>query len=461
MKKIKRYLYLLKRNKNLRILSVVVLALLIVLITLFVKVITKRTSDIIIFDTDRLIPVEKSNKYGFINNKGKLVIDYKYDEVSNFYNGYTIVYKKDNKSNERYILIDENGKEIVYAENSADIKYYETQNCYVINNKLFDNNIDSLTDDDVKIVEQEYEKYFSYKTDSEAGIIDNKGKIIYKYEYQKGENSVYFSISELDDKTKEDLYLVINIENKKYGIINLLENKEIVKPTKKYITALTNNVFEYSNQNNYETEKYIYVKDNEILYEASASEYSKMEMENIDKNILTMKLKGNSEYKYYDLEEKKFLNDKPNLESKIINNLLENYEINECSTGFGILDSEGETVLPCEYQRIEKIGKEIFEYISDMKNKKLFVVKKDDKYGIINIRNNKYVLEPIYEEMDIPVNRSPFIKVMKDKEYKMINLINMDEMKIKSDDKINYYTNYFIINSKTYYNYKMDKIFEM
>src|SRR5574344_196712 len=103
MKKIKRYLYLLKRNKNLRILSVVVLALLIVLITLFVKVITKRTSDIIIFDTDRLIPVEKSNKYGFINNKGKLVIDYKYDEVSNFYNGYTIVYKKDNKSNERYI----------------------------------------------------------------------------------------------------------------------------------------------------------------------------------------------------------------------------------------------------------------------------------------------------------------------------------------------------------------------
>jgi hypothetical protein len=58
--------------------------------------------------SDGLVSVKKNGKYGFVNNKGRTVIDFEYDEAGRFVKGFAVV-----KKNNEYSLIDSLGNIIL------------------------------------------------------------------------------------------------------------------------------------------------------------------------------------------------------------------------------------------------------------------------------------------------------------------------------------------------------------
>ena len=55
-----------------------------------------------------LHPYSKNEKWGYINNEGKIAVPLQYEQAYRFYNGFASV-----KLNEKYGLIDETGKVII------------------------------------------------------------------------------------------------------------------------------------------------------------------------------------------------------------------------------------------------------------------------------------------------------------------------------------------------------------
>lgn len=62
----------------------------------------------------RAIIMTENGKWGFIDNKGKIVVEPKYDGVTGYSEGYAIAWKDIDKENEKkdYFIVDKNGKEI-------------------------------------------------------------------------------------------------------------------------------------------------------------------------------------------------------------------------------------------------------------------------------------------------------------------------------------------------------------
>ena len=76
---------------------------------------------------------------------------------------------------------------------------------------------------------------------TECGIINNKGKKVYSYKFKDSEEFFSCTISEADERLGEQ-YAKINVDNKKYAIINLKNGKIVYDFTEDSILVDNDNI---------------------------------------------------------------------------------------------------------------------------------------------------------------------------------------------------------------------------
>lgn len=411
------------------------------------------------FDEDKLILIKEEDKYGYISSKGKKVIDFKYKKASTFNGKYALV----SEDGSEYYIIDKNGKAMIEPTDSYNIEYVSEADAWIIDDCLYNSNLKKITSDEVEVEHIGYDYFaFSEKDGTNAGIIKSDGKQTYSYKLSS--TSEYFNadVSEVDDSLKEH-YCRINIENEKYGIVNCDNGKVIVEISENYIYDDDDNIFRLykgiDTSNSSSFDKSIYIENNKIAYEAKNAT---MEFYNIESKILEIENRESYDEEYYDLKNKKMLDERPSYTSSTDTlEVLTGYTKYSCSSGYGIMKDK-EVILECGYSKIDTLPIDIYSYVEQKTKKQLILAKKDEKVMIINLKNGKVINSFDYTYVDTDSD-SIFMEIEQDDDKVVVyNLLTGKSKEFSNVDDCEMYSNYFIIeqdDTKLYYNTSFKEIY--
>ena len=167
--------------------------------------------------SDGLVGVHNGKKWGYIDSTGKLIIPYKYDEVSEFCGGVALVYVLDRKNydNDRMGCVDKTGKEIiptiyyrlVYTCGTGDS--YSPIGTFLAKSKTGEGVLSHFGNIRIPLIYniKEYihhgiSSFFIVQKDGKFGTIDDMGKMIIPFKYDKIEDygSRGFLIVKLKEK---------------------------------------------------------------------------------------------------------------------------------------------------------------------------------------------------------------------------------------------------------------------
>ena len=385
-----------------------------------------------------MLVVKQGDNLGVININGKIVIDIEYASITadNYYNketkykasGFIVSQKKEDGY--KYGYINYKGKKILdtdYTEIERVTEIQEDNNVYLV--AIKDGQV-GLLKNKKQVLEHEYEEisYNSYndifiiQRNGKQGVVSREGKIKVPIEYDNillggiyinAEKDGEYYVLDQDGKRIEntDILSKIPTENGEYYIISTKD--EVYKITDKndnvvidkgytYIEEIDNNHFIVASGRkngiiNMEGKALVELQYSSIfkiegteLLQANISSNNTVSL--IDKNMnivatmegATVKVKDNivmvyssEEYRYFDLTGKEITNKEvyPN------NNLF----AKEIDGKWGFEDKNGELKVQNEYEMVTEFNKYGFAG-----------VKKDDKWGVVDSEGN-IVQEPIYE----------------------------------------------------------------
>lgn len=458
----------LKQNvkKLLPIIISSIVILIIIITTLFFTLGYKNDEKIIglTFDSNKPIPVKQNELYGYISaSNGKEIIPAKYTLANPFYGDYAIVELKED-SNTKYCIIDKKGN--IKLSSLSSIKYISEYGLYIVDNTLYNENFKSLTDDNVKVSYKGlgYSSYIKYDKNNKAiegGVLNNSGKKVYSYKFKDSEEFFSCTISEADERLEEE-YAKVNVDNKKYAIINLKNGKVVYDYTEKSILVDDDNIFTISSDDNQDS--IICVAKNKIAYETSNNiEISYYDIENKILQIYDATQDYSNRYSYYDLKNKNMLPEKPTKETANVIESLTGYKSFSSNRKHGVMKGD-KTILSCEYDDIEFLSPTTFNFIKSKTRKELVLAKKDGTYELINLKNKKSIFSFNSSSVDSS-SQSTFVKakLSDSNETCVYNLLTGKSMNFDSDSQVSIYSNYFIVtknNTKTYYNTKLNEIYK-
>ncbi len=154
---------------------------------------------------DGLTVLSRGDKFGVVDKTGKIVVDFEYDYISPFNNGYATISVKDSRSGtgERYGIIDKKGKVVVDLDSIGRLHYSEgliaISSSYkygyqdVKGNMVIDYQFDDAGEfhDGLAAVEK----------NDKWGYIDKDGKVVIDYQFDGAEEfSDGLAAVEKDDK---------------------------------------------------------------------------------------------------------------------------------------------------------------------------------------------------------------------------------------------------------------------
>lgn len=435
-----------------------------------------------IFDPNNLIAVKNNGKYGYINSEGKTLIEPKYDKAGDFQGGYAVVYNPESDGNS-YQIIDKNGNVKLSSPSSYGIKYYSDYEIWVVDGGLYDSKFSRISPIDL-VVEYEGNGYLTFTSSltDESGIMDYKGKIVFKW----NETSIYADIVENDYNQDELLAVVESYYPSDREVVVSLKTGNILFELEdvdnNYLSEDGNGIFYYYNmseENGYSNKTWLYFYNNQLAYKITDQVYD-LTVYDYNNGILELNYgydyedKGKEKrYYYYDLKNDTLLTEKPkkSYPSNINIDLSESrneYKKISCSGQYGVIRGD-KVVVPCEYDSVEYFSDNLFKYI-ESKGKALVLIEKDEKIGLFNMKNKKIVTT--FDSDDISdYDNSTFIKITlyeSDGEtisgYIVYNLLSGKSMTfVKSDDyEFNIYSNYVTVkkdNKKIYYNTNFKEIY--
>ena len=222
------------------------------------------------FDPKNPIKIKKNDKYGYITSEGENLLDPKYDYASDFYGDYAIVgilEKGSDYEYSSYEVIDKKGNVKIKSE-YADIEYYPEYGLWLVDGALYDSKFKRKYDESI----MHYhigDGYFAYTNPvkEESGIITYKGKNVFSWagsdlsaEIAKNyydETDVYAEVTNYDDRD-----IIVSFKTGK--VVYTLEDTE-----RNNIVAEENGIFYLYNDDDYETEKWLFFKDGKLLYEST------------------------------------------------------------------------------------------------------------------------------------------------------------------------------------------------
>lgn len=456
------------KQKVKKVLPIIIalIVILIIITTLFFTFGRKNDGKIIglTFDSNKPIPVNQNELYGYISaSNGKEIIPAKYTVANPFYGDYAIVTLKED-GNTKYCIINKKGE--VKLSSLTSIKYITEYGLYIVDNMLYNQNLKALTDDNVKVSYKGlgYSSYIKYNKDNKAiegGVLNNSGKKVYSYKFKDSEEFFSCTISEADERLEEE-YAKINVDNKKYAIINLKNGKVVYDYTDKSILVDNDNIFTISSDDNQKS--IICLAKNKIAYETSDNiEISYYDIDNKILQIYDSTKDYSNRYSYYDLKSNNILSEKPAKETSNAIESLTGYKSFSSNNKHGVMKGD-KTILSCEYDDIEFLSPTTFNFIKSKTRKELVLAKKDGIYELINLKNKKSIFSFKASSVDL-YSQSTFVKakLSDSRETYVYNMLTGKSMSFDSDSQVSVFSNYIIVtknNTKTYYNTNLKEIYK-
>lgn len=475
-----------------KILKVIIVILVILAVGVFAyfKLIKKEDASLSnitsAFDINTPILITENNKYGYIDNNGKVLIKPQYLYAEKFYGNYAIVTAESTSekavSGRVYQVIDRKGNVMFTSSGYNEPKYYADYNVWLINDLLYDGNLKRLVSEKIKMdyIDQGYFTYDDYDK-NESGIM--------KYDTTKvftmKDTGIYASIS-VNDDNKDDLYAVVTTFDPDREFIVSLKTGDILFESENtddyYLTEESDGIFKYYNRktsDGFKNRKYLYFKDNKLVYETTEV-VEELKVYNYKNQILEIDYGSNyislgklQRFYYYDLKTKTFTTDTP---ASVTN---EDLLVKQEETyGFRLYDNNGKfglksgdtIVLPCEYSQyeIEFVNKNLFKYMKT-KGKELIILTKDNKEMLYDVKNS----EAIYttdSKNDIQDHSSTFIEIeTKDDNkvktgYIIYNILTGQSITVDKDVIIFFYETYITVYKDKitkYYNVNLKEIYEI
>lgn len=257
-----------------------------------------------------LIKIEEKNKIGYIDDKGKKVVNAKYMSGTNFYKGYAVVKNENNLSG----IINNHGDMKAYFGNYFYIERYF--NNYIVSKftseglklGLLDSNLNEVTK--FKYDNITYAKYrtFLFSRDNVVGILDESGKEIYTFAVDETDNKdIEIEVSNVPTKNRKKKYAKLKV-NASSTIINLSTGKVVYNYTLDNINVHDNNVFSIESKSGNNT--FFVIDDDKVKYKTD--KYKLVRVDDYKSNILIC-LKNDMKYDYINLNTKKIMNENENI----------------------------------------------------------------------------------------------------------------------------------------------------
>ncbi|HMG92509.1 MAG TPA: WG repeat-containing protein [Chryseolinea sp.] len=138
---------------------------------------------------DGMLPIRVGEKWGFISSSGKMAIQAKYDDVSDFYGGFAVV-----KSGEKYIVLNTSGEETpVEGSGLLDVNHF-TEGMAPF--RAADKKFGFIDTSGKPVIKAQFESvgYFSdgvawaKSADEKVGYLDKSGAWVIKPQFDAGKN---------------------------------------------------------------------------------------------------------------------------------------------------------------------------------------------------------------------------------------------------------------------------------
>ena len=408
------------------------------------------------FDNSYLYSVSNDDsKYGYIDKDGKVALDYVLDYASEFHGDYAEIKYKDEKNNKVHALINKNLDIITPSARYATIEYVSELNQWLIGGKLYDITMNQISPDNVKVTDNEKYYYTWESADRKtAGIMNSKGKITYTYTYQEGES--YFSISadDVDDQLTQT-YVVGNVENEKYAIINADDGTVVYDYTTNYISTEDDNIFEVCTKSDFDLIEYVIARDNKIIYRSSEDNEPGY---NDEADLYTIRSSEPGRFYTYINPDGTFATTQDYVEFK--HSAWEryvDYKFTYDNKKYGI-SLNGKQIVPNEYDKIYTFDMEIYNYLASL-DKEYVILRKESQYSLYNLKTKK---------VDYTFNGSlerglsyGFIEYQENDKYIVYSLITGKTMEL-TRSYVSLYADHFRIDENggyAYYNHDMNKFY--
>ena len=352
-----------------------------------------------IFNPEQLIKVKKDDKYGFIDTEGNVKISTKYEYATDFKGKYAVVRSEvetDGLTKTVYQIIDNKGK--VQKEAKTKIEYIEENDSWIIDEELYNNKMKKISPEGVRVDHKE-DKYYLWVNSKEntGGLMNEKGKQIYTYNFKSGETSIYVTIPSIDESQKER-YCVVNVE-RKYGVINCDTGVVVREMAEERISSNTDNIFTVKDSS-YDFKEKFYVQNDKVMYSTTNEEMSVYYYPGYlslrDGTVTDWR----DRYSYFDLKTGEVVKEQPSStdeddkEDEEDLNSWEKETNNKyftCSDGYGLMNNDVIT-LPCQWDSLEYLDLDLYKYLKA--NKKDYIYGKNDgKWYLIDLAQKKAIVE--------------------------------------------------------------------
>lgn len=426
-----------------------------------------------IFNPKQLIKVKKNDKYGYIDTEGNVKIATTYEYATDFKGDYAVVrteVEKDGLTRTVYQIIDDKGK--VKKEANTTIEYIEETDSWIIDQALYNNKMKKISPEGVRVDHKE-DNYYLWVNSKEntGGLMNEKGKQIYTYNFQSGESSIYVTIPSIDETQKEK-YCVVNVE-RKYGIINCDTGAIVREMGEDRISSNTDNIFTVKDSS-YNFKEKLYVQNDKVMYSTTNEDMSVYYYP----GYLSLRdgtvTNWSERYSYFDLKTEEVVKEQPTStdddkddEDEEDLNSWEKETKNKyfsCSDGYGLMNNDVVT-LPCEWDSLEYLDLDLYKYLKS--NKKDYIYgKKDSKWYLIDLSQKKAIVE--FNASYITKREQTTFIYYTDSQSdsrKVYNLLSNKSLSVDKDKSLTVNSNYITVKDTTsntlkYYNTDLKLIYE-
>lgn len=464
------------RKNKIFILIVLLLSLIFVGIHLFkndsIDIIEKDLNLIAIYEENKPILIKKNNKYGYISSDGELLIEPQYEFGTEFFNDYAVI--STNRENKEYEIINKSGKVVLGIQSDNEPKYYNECGIWLIDNKLYNKDLDVIFEGNYKLEYINY-GYFSFLDNekSESGIVDYTGKKVFMW----NQEYITVDISKNDFKTGDYYAIVSNFEEIEQ-IVSLKNGRTVYivdDPKNNYLRQEDGNIFRLiSRENSYKTIKWLYFKEETLLYETDDLIYH-ISVEDYQNDILKIDygqnykdLKFKNRYSFYDIKEKTYL--KEYHQKVIMTPLLKNkfkYEVTTENELYGLKIND-KVWLENIYDDIKFLDVDLHRYLYENKNLEYVFLEEDGITILYNLKKKKAVHE--FESTSIINNPlSSFLTITEydengysKKNYLIYNVLTNKTLELDKEVDILIGSNYIMASGGSeisYYNTDLMEIY--
>lgn len=432
-------------------------ALLIIVVIIIIGLLVKTTSSNTEINTqikyaleeNRMVPVYKNGKYGFIDTNGNALTKVEYDYILDYNGEYAIV----NKGRDNSVL-DKKGK--VKFTTKEDVRYDKTTDYYILAGRLYNNKLRPISNKTDKVTSSG-NGYFSFKNEdnTKGGVINRKGKVVYTQELEEKESLKVYVIDTSD--LNEYTYCAITRDNQIFSIINCDTGKVIKNYKDEAIYAQGNNIFQIENIETKEVES-IFIRNDKIAI--SSKDPSSMYF--LESGYVQFKDNKTNKIKYYNVQTGKTYNDEP-FETTLAyrSDFEKNTNITRIfgNNKYGLINDQ-KVLLPCEYDSLYFFPYDLYKFLKE--NGKNYVLGRAGKKSyIIDLNTKKRVKEFKTSERINYLIDSTFIYYNEDNSIHVYNLLTEKE-NTYNNATIEIYGNFIKVNTEnntTYYNRELNKIY--